>query len=239
MTFLKINNIPLKVLASGGFSTAEVSKSQETWSATGSFIRNKQAVKNSYSFKLGYYTDEEANFIVDVINGKTDCFKFKLGLESTTGLQPLSSHRIKLGDSQALLNAPLRYDLQLSQGHQVYVHGLHGVHIFDYDTNGRLDNVPIGVDIFNLSNIFTVAGLFPNEPLNGIIRTYTQVPTEYQPYMLPQEWGDSPFIDVSGDLFSSSVRMVGRASTVQKLSKELNEITVELFEIDERYVKSR
>ena len=240
MTKIKVNGIELKVLASAGFTTKEEGQPNQVWTAAGSYLSNKHSVKNSYSFECGPYTEEEISFIEELINGRHDYFPMRDGFESTTGLQPLSNYNNYLTSSGGQISNSLRYDLQLTKGSRVYFKELHGVSVYDYDTDEVITNTPTIFDVYTMGGIFTIHNTigFP-DPLDFMIRTYSAIPESLFPSDF-SSWGDSPYVNVSGALVNNKeVKCLGRAGVVTPVTKTLRKISMELYEVDNKYTRTR
>lgn len=239
MSKININGINIRVLAAEGFNTSEVANTNQVWSAAGSYLTNKDSVRNSYSFTCGPYTEEEAKFVEQLVNGNHDFFPMRDGLESTTGLQPLSHYGTRITADGSEIASTLRYDLQLARDNMVYVSVLHGTHIYDFNTDSLLDTTPTVLDIYTLNGIFTIrnsAGF--HDPIYSIIRTNCKVPSFANIDF--DSWGDSPYVNVSGPLVDNrTIKCLGRAGVVTPLNSDLRTINIELFEVDDKYIRSR
>ena len=108
---LKINGIPINQLTSGTKIDETTRVHSESWNQRGSYLSNKEGVRDAYEFQSGLYTEKEAEALMHIINGNFHAFTYDKGLESGTGLRPINPWSQKISTAGCTLSDKIVYKL--------------------------------------------------------------------------------------------------------------------------------
>ena len=234
MSTITINNIPIRQLREGTSIDETTTTHTESWSHTGSYLSNKEGVSEKYNFKCGVYDEARATALAHMINGNFHAFTYYNGLESGTGIKPLSSYQHTLTPNGVTIGDKLTYKLSYDHCHVMLY--AHGDDYYEYDSlTDTLTSFGTDIIISYKHGILTISGTGTLEFMT--VFPMSNVPSLITGYFSREALKNAPYLTVANPSSNLDGLYLGVASTSKVLREDRYILTVEIQRINPKYLK--
>ena len=232
---LKINNVSIKQMSAGTVRDESTVRHTESWSYNGSYLSNKEGITDIYKFQAGTYTEEVATALTHMINGNFHSFTYYNGLESGTGIKPLSTYQHTLTPNGVTIGDKLTY--KLSYEHCSIVLYAYNDAYYEYDslTDTSTSFGGSSIDISYKHGILTISGTGTIEFMT--VFPMSDVPSLVTGYFTRESLRKAPYIQVEGASSDHDGVYLGQATSGKAFNEDKYILNIELKRINPQYLK--